>query len=203
MYQKFNRKGWITCKGHCKKKVPPHVTPEICKYCETIQKCLVCNGPLKKTGFCQTCWNNDHPSRSCICGKIFSSHKSNSECDTCKDVKNKELFIKSFGDFHEDYVIKVKMHGYEFSHCGYCSGDDNISNKPEKLKTIMYFAAPKTWVESIDEMHEGMKIFRLDNFNEVSCYCGKNETRYEEYTYELVHKTPHMSLTSWIIFYNR
>jgi hypothetical protein len=198
----FPSSSYVLCKGHCGKHVPAWVTPEKCRHCVNIRKCVQCNGPAKQSklnGMCLKCYAIEYPTRICSCGSSFTAHKSFANCENCNKKIQKKAFMDKLGPIHPDYAIKVKITGTEYSHRGYCS--DSYRKTSSKASDTMYFSAPTSFVDDINIMNSSItSMINLDRFTTSSCYCQWGQTKYDDVSFKLVHKLPHMDLCEWSIF---
>lgn len=199
------RVGYVLCKGQCGKDVPAWITPLTCRYCAETRKCKQCGGPNKESkpnGMCSKCYDIEYPSRVCSCGKMFIARKSDtdSNCKDCDENNRLKTFIDRLLPIHPDYVIKVKIFGTKLSHSGYCS--DPKSKKRKDVCKKMFFPAPISFVDSEDIMDKRLKsMISFYDLQSCSCCCDWGVSTYNNATWKIINKTPHMNLSNWTMFF--
>ena len=106
----------------------------------------------------------------------------------------KKAFIKSLGDIDERYAIKVKLSGTKRTHTGYCSDCDSDNESCSVVCDTFYFPTPFSVIDCKEELERLISLFNLDSFTSSECNCYRSVTVYNDITYKLVIKKPHMCL---------
>lgn len=167
-----SRNSYVLCKGHCGKQVPHWIMPLVCRHCATTRKSVKSSTTL-------------------------GSVKSTMTPKTVKSTDPIFSMIEPFLYIHSDYAVKVEYKGTKTSHCGCCSNP--TSKHSEDVSFTMYLPAPVLFVESENEMNRIIDSLIRYNNKSYGC-CFSSFTEYDNATWKLVHKTPHMKLADWCKF---
>jgi hypothetical protein len=134
--------------SRCKKDISETTSRVICDDCKTYSfNCITCEQE-NKVDYLNYIKN---PSDYVVCDNAYCKEEKE------KDIINEEI-VEKYGEFDDNYYIKVIIKCIECYHNGYCSCPGEYYSS-SKSKIIKYFRAPKGVISSYEDLCQFMTHF--------------------------------------------